>query len=113
MTEEKKNEEERIAEVVMVIKMPEALKKVIEGLVYVDFKGDKLKLYSASDIAREALLKGLRLIFLEREIFEKIIEKEAREGAERIYTSLGSVSAESAGETAGKGREALAQKSEE
>ena len=88
MTEEKKNEEERIAEVVMVIKMPEALKKVIEGLVYVDFKGDKLKLYSASDIAREALLKGLRLIFLEREIFEKIIEKEARNGAERIYASL-------------------------
>ena len=88
MSEEKKNEEERIAEVVMAIKMPEALKKVIEGLVYVDFKGDKLKLYAASDIAREALLKGLRLILLEREIFEKIIEKEARAGAERIYASL-------------------------
>lgn len=90
------SEEERIAEVSIVVKMPESLKKALEEMTYLTLKGDKLKLYSVADIAREALLKGMRLMMVERQVFETILEEEAKVGAERIYTSLMAKSTETA-----------------
>jgi len=82
-------EEERIAEVALpVVKVPTELRDVINDLKYLKLKGDKIKMYTTSDIVREALLKGLRLMLFERAIYDVIIEKEARAGAERIYASL-------------------------
>ena len=83
------SEEEGVAEVTLPqVRVPADLKKIVDELRYMTLKGDKLRLYNVSDIMREALLKGLRLMLVERAIFDTIIEKEAREGAERIYTSL-------------------------
>lgn len=83
------SEEEKIAEVSLPpVKVPADLKKIIDELKYLRLKGDKLRLYNTSGIMREALLKGLRLMLLERAIYDTIIEKEARAGAERLYTSL-------------------------
>jgi len=87
--------EEGVAEVSVVVKMPESLKKALEEMTYLILKGDKLKLYSVADIAREALLKGVRLMIVEREVFERILESEAKVGAERIYASLITKSASS------------------
>jgi hypothetical protein len=80
--------EEGVAEVSIVVKMPESLKKALEEMTFLTLKGDKLKLYSVADIAREALLKGMRLMMVERQVFETILESEAKIGAERIYASL-------------------------
>lgn len=81
-------ENEKIGEVLLVVKVPVDLKKALEELQYLELKGDKLKLYAVADIAREALLKGLRIILMEREILRQMIEKEGKDGAIRAYTSL-------------------------
>jgi hypothetical protein len=80
--------EDIVAEVSMTVKLPAGIKKTVEEMRYVEFKGDKIRLYETSDIAREALLKGLRLMILEREIFDSVLKKEAKEGAVRIYATL-------------------------
>lgn len=81
-------ENEGIAEVALAVKVPRELKETMEGLCYLEFKGDKVRLYRTADIAREALLKGLRLMLLEKEVFERMIHDEAKKGATRIYGSL-------------------------
>jgi len=102
------SDEEKLTEASLVIKLPLRLKKELESLTYLDIKGDKIRIYVVTDIAREALLKGVRLIILEREILNRMLEKEAKNEAERIYTSL-IISAEKAGETAVDSGEAPAQ----
>ena len=83
------SDEEKIGEVVLPpVKVPEDVKKVIDEFKYLDLKGDKVKLYVTADIMREALIKGLRLMLLERKVFNEMIEREAKEGAKRIYSSL-------------------------
>ena len=79
----------KVAEVALTpVKVPVELKKVLDELKYLELKGDKIRLFTTSDIMREALLKGVRLMLVEREILDGIIEKEARNGAERVYASL-------------------------
>ena len=86
MTEE---EEERIAEVALQsVKVPALIRDAINDLKYLKLKGDMIKLHTTAGIMREALLKGVRLMLLEREIYNVIIEKEARAGAAQIYASL-------------------------
>jgi hypothetical protein len=81
--------EESIAEVTLPpVRVPEELKKIVEDLQYLVLKGDRMKMYLTADIMREALFKGLRLMLLEREVFDRIMEKEAENGAMRIHASL-------------------------
>lgn len=70
------------------IRVPLDLKQAIEGLTYLKLKGDKLKLYNLSDVMREALVKGVQLMYMERQIFNELIKREAKEGALRIHASL-------------------------
>jgi len=103
--------EDKVAEVALTpVKVPVELKKVLDELKYLELKGDKIRLFTTSDIMREALLKGVRLMLVEREILDKIMEKEAKNGAGRIYTSLSKRVNEAQAKT--QNREALEQNEE-
>ena len=90
----------------ILIQMAEKLSVLKIGEVMVDLK-------SRAAVIREAVARGLRVMLIEREILDKIIEENAAGDAERIYSSLVIIPAESAGETVGKGREAPAHDLEE
>jgi hypothetical protein len=77
-----------MSEVRITLKVPKELKGIVEEMRFLKLGEDKLKIYTVADIVREALLKGLRLMLVEREVFEKMLEGEAKEGASRIYASL-------------------------
>jgi len=64
------------------------LKKAVKDLTYLELKGDKIKLYNLSDVMREALIKGVQLMYMERLIFNELVKSEAKEGALRIQASL-------------------------
>jgi len=102
-------EEERIAEVTLPpVRVPRDFKQIIDDLMFLEMKGSKIKLYLTADIMREALFKGLRIMLLEREILNKMMEKEAMNGAMRSYTSLVTVDQQGSAQvkSAGKEREA-------
>jgi len=70
------------------VKVPAVLKEMLDGLKFLTLKGEKIRLFTMTDVMREALLKGVRLMTIEKEIYQVMIEEEAKNGAERIYTSL-------------------------
>ena len=70
------------------IRVPLSLKDAIEDLGYLELKGDKLRLFSVTDVMREALVKGVQLMYMEREMFDEMVRGEAKEGALRIQASL-------------------------
>jgi len=81
--------EDRVAEVsLQAVKVPEIVKDTINGLAFIDFGGEKVKLYTITDIMREALMKGLSLMLLERKLYEELMAKQAKNGAELIQASL-------------------------
>ena len=70
------------------IRVPLDLKKAVDDLTYLKLKGDKLKLFNLSDVMREALVKGVQLMYMERQMFNGLVKREAKEGAMRIQASL-------------------------
>lgn len=99
---------EKVAEVSLPpVKVPADLKRIIDELKFLELKGDKLRLYNTSDIMREALLKGLQLMLLERDIYNKLMKMKAVEGAKRIYTSLNELPVEKETQATTGVREAL------
>jgi hypothetical protein len=77
-----------MSEVRIALKVPKELKEMMEQMTFLEIGGGRVQIYTVADITREALLKGLRLMHLERGVFEKMLEKEAKSGASRIYASL-------------------------
>ena len=81
--------EERIAEVALIsVKVPKIVKVVLNELMYVDFGGEKTKLHNMSDIIREAVMKGLHLMCLERMLYDELVEHQANEGLKHIASLL-------------------------
>lgn len=70
------------------VRLPVELKPVIEELKCLEIKGDKIKLFTTSDVVREALVKGLELMLMERAFTYKFMKKKAKEYGERFYGSL-------------------------
>lgn len=95
------------------IRVPLDLKKAIVDLTYLRLKGDKLKLYNLSDVMREALVKGVQLMYMERQIFNELVKREAKEGALRIHASLVGRPIESLQTTVGNEGEESVEKTEE
>jgi len=87
------------------VKVPAVLRDMLDELKYLELRGEKIRLFTTTDIMREALLKGIRLMMMEKEVYQKMIEVEAKNGAQRIYTSLKERA--DAQEKAQKSREAL------
>jgi len=83
------SENEKIAEEVVSVRVPSVLKEVMKELEYLELRGDKIRLFNMTDVLREALLKGVRLMLLEKEVVKTmILNQEAMNGAKRIYASL-------------------------
>lgn len=102
------NENDSVAEIALPpVKVPAILRDMLDDLKYLELKGEKIRLFTTTDIMREALLKGIRLMMMEKEVYQKMIEVEAKNGAQRIYTSLKERA--DAQEKALKAREALEQ----
>lgn len=91
------------------VAIPKSLFEIACKLGRVKVGEVEINLYGERMIVREALARGLKLMMIERVIADTLTEKYVRGNAKRVYASLITIPAEGASETAGKGREALAQ----
>lgn len=94
---------------VVRVAVPKSLFEMATKLGMVKVGEVVVHLHSENMIVREALARGLKLMTIEKAIVDSMSEKDVKKNARGIYTSLVTIPAESASETAGKGREALAQ----
>lgn len=70
------------------VKVSMEIREIVEELRFVTIRGKKVEVSAQVDIVREALAKGLKLMLLEKQITEQLLEEEAIDSAIRRTSQI-------------------------
>jgi hypothetical protein len=92
----------------VTVRINKCVVDIAESLTKIEVGGTEFIAYPKSGVLREALIRGLRLMTIERHVLKRLSEQYTAEMAKKLYASL-LKTAEAAGETAGSKGEAPAE----
>lgn len=70
------------------LRVPKSLLKLSDELCVITIEGEPIKVHDRSDVMREALLKGLKLMLMERIFLGKLMGIDASKNAKSIHAHL-------------------------
>lgn len=70
------------------VRVPNSLLRLLDDLCYIKVGSENIKIHDRSDIAREALLKGVKLMLMEKVILKRLMSMDANKSAKQVYTHL-------------------------